>query len=64
MEDNKFLLVVLGCVLERFDVLDVVLSAARKTTFLLVVFSFATAIIGSMLEVDLTYLTNVQDTLF
>ena len=27
-------------------------------------FSFATAIIGSMLEVDLTYLTKVQDTLF
>ena len=64
VEDNKFLLVVLACVLERLDVLDVVLSAARKTTFLLVVFSFATAMIGSMLEVDLTYFTNVQDTLF
>ena len=32
VEDNKSLLVVLGCVLERFDVLDVVLSAERKTT--------------------------------
>ena len=32
VEDNTSKLVVLGCVLERFDVLDVVLSAARKTT--------------------------------
>ena len=32
VEDNKFLLVELGCVLERFDVLEGVLSAARKTT--------------------------------
>ena len=32
VEDNKSLLVVLGCVLERFSVLDVVLSAEIKTT--------------------------------
>ena len=35
VEDNTAILVVLGCVLERFDVLDVVLSAARKTTNLI-----------------------------
>ena len=32
VEDNTAKLVVLGCVLERLDVLEVVLSAARKTT--------------------------------
>ena len=32
VEDNTSKLVVLGCVLERLDVLDVVLSAAKKTT--------------------------------
>ena len=35
VEDNTAILVVLGCVLERFDVLGVVLSAARKTTNLI-----------------------------
>ena len=32
VEDNTSKIVVLGCVLERLDVLDVVLSAAKKTT--------------------------------
>ena len=32
VEDNTAILVVLCCVLERFDVLEVVLSSARKTT--------------------------------
>lgn len=32
VEDNTAILVVLACILERLDVLEVVLSAAKKTT--------------------------------